>query len=49
MTVVKGQTEPIIIGSSTFEEEFGQYSIDKTERKLIFLKQKQSPPQKKRC
>ena len=38
MTVVKGQTEPIIIGSSTFEEEFGPYSIDKTERKLIFLK-----------
>jgi peptidoglycan-associated lipoprotein len=36
MTVIKGQKEPIIIGSKTFEEEFGSYTIKKEEGKLIF-------------
>ena len=38
MTVVKGQKEPIIIGSKVFEEEFGSYHIDKAQQKLIFDK-----------
>jgi peptidoglycan-associated lipoprotein len=38
MTVIKEQKEPIIIGSKTFEEEFGSYTINKEEGKLIFNK-----------
>ena len=38
MIVVKGQKEPIIIGSKTFEEEFGTYTIDKGEQRLYFDK-----------
>jgi peptidoglycan-associated lipoprotein len=38
MTVIKDQKEPMIIGSKTFEEEFGSYTINKEERKLIFTK-----------
>ncbi len=38
MTVIKGQKEPIVIGSKTFEEEFGAYTINKAEGKLIFNK-----------
>ena len=38
MTVVKGQKEPIIIGSKTFIEEFGTYTIDKGEQRLYFDK-----------
>ena len=36
--VVKGQKEPIIIGSKTFEDEFGTYTIDKDEQRLYFDK-----------
>ena len=36
MTVVKGQKIPVIIGSTTFEDEFGPYRVDKGEQKLIF-------------
>jgi len=38
MTVVKGQKEPIIIGSKTFIEEFGTYSVEKGEQRLYFDK-----------
>jgi len=38
MIVVKGQKEQIIIGSKTFEEEFGTYTIDKGEQRLYFDK-----------
>jgi peptidoglycan-associated lipoprotein len=38
MTIVKGQKEPIIIGSKTFEDEFGTYTIDKGEQRLYFNK-----------
>jgi len=38
MTIIKGQKEPIIIGSKTFEEEFGTYTIDKGEQRLYFDK-----------
>ncbi|MDR1180908.1 MAG: OmpA family protein [Bacteroidales bacterium] len=38
MTVIKEQKEPVIIGSKTFEEEFGSYTINKEEGKLIFNK-----------
>ena len=38
MTVVKGQKDPIVIGSKTFVEEFGSYTVDKAEQKLIFDK-----------
>ena len=38
VTVIKGQKEPIIIGSKTFIEEFGTYTVDKGEQKLIFDK-----------
>ena len=36
--VIKDQKVPIIIGSKTFEEEFGKYTIDKNAGKLIFNK-----------
>jgi peptidoglycan-associated lipoprotein len=38
MTVVKGQKEAIVIGSKTFEEEFGTYTVDKGEQRLYFDK-----------
>jgi peptidoglycan-associated lipoprotein len=38
MIVVKGQKEQIIIGSKTFEDEFGTYTIDKGEQRLYFDK-----------
>jgi peptidoglycan-associated lipoprotein len=38
MRVIKGQKEPIVIGSKTFEEEFGSYTINAGEGKLIFSK-----------
>jgi peptidoglycan-associated lipoprotein len=38
MTVIKDQKEPVIIGGKTFEEEFGSYTINKEEGKLIFNK-----------
>ncbi|MDR1792325.1 MAG: OmpA family protein [Bacteroidales bacterium] len=36
--VVKGQKEPIIFGSKTFENEFGKYTVDKAQQMLIFAK-----------
>ena len=36
--VVKEQKEPIIIGSKTFEEEFGKYTVNTNDNKLIFNK-----------
>jgi peptidoglycan-associated lipoprotein len=38
MKVIKNQKEPIIIGSKTFEEEFGSYTVDNAAKKLIFTK-----------
>ena len=38
MTVVKGQKEPIVIGSKTFAKDFGTYTVDKGEQKLFFDK-----------
>ena len=38
MKVIKGQKEPIVIGSKTFEEEFGAYTVNSGEGKLIFNK-----------
>ena len=38
MKVIKGQKEPIVIGSKTFEEEFGTYTVNSGEGKLIFNK-----------
>ena len=38
MRVIKGQKEPIVIGSKTFEEEFGAYTINAGDGKLIFNK-----------
>jgi peptidoglycan-associated lipoprotein len=38
MTVVKGQKEAVVIGSKTFIEEFGTYSVDKGEQRLYFDK-----------
>ena len=38
MKVIKDQKDPIIIGSKTFEEEFGKYTINTAEKKLIFNK-----------
>ena len=38
MTVVKGQKEAIVIGSKTFIEEFGTYTVDKGEQRLYFDK-----------
>ena len=35
-TVVKDQKEPIVIGSKTFIDEFGSYTINVSEQKLIF-------------
>jgi peptidoglycan-associated lipoprotein len=36
--VIKDQKAPIIIGSKTFEEEFGKYTVDRNANKLIFNK-----------
>jgi len=38
MIVIKGQKEPIVIGSKIFEEEFGTYTVNAGEGKLIFNK-----------
>jgi peptidoglycan-associated lipoprotein len=38
ITVIKGQKTPVVFGSKTFEEEFGTYTVDKGEQKLIFDK-----------
>ena len=38
MKVIKDQKEPIIIGSKTFEEEFGKHTVNAAEKKLIFNK-----------
>ncbi|MCL2131075.1 MAG: OmpA family protein [Lentimicrobiaceae bacterium] len=38
MIVVKEQKEAVIIGSKTFVEEFGTYTVDKGEQKLFFDK-----------
>ena len=35
-TVVKDQKDPIVIGSKTFIDEFGSYSVNVAEQKLIF-------------
>ena len=36
--VVKDQKVPLVIGSKTFEEEFGSYTINRNDGKLIFNK-----------
>ncbi|MDR0368376.1 MAG: OmpA family protein [Bacteroidales bacterium] len=36
--VIKDQKVPIVIGSKTFEEEFGKYTVNQNEGKLIFNK-----------
>ena len=38
MSVLKGQKEAIVIGSKLFEDEFGSYTVDAPNGKLIFNK-----------
>ena len=38
MTVIKGQKDAIVIGSKKFEEEFGSYTVNAGDGKLIFDK-----------
>ena len=35
-TVVKDQQDPIVIGYKTFVDEFGTYTVNVSEQKLIF-------------